>query len=520
MLERGPCHPVRPHPRPPPDMLALSRPVPRRPGVLATVLAAALATVSPAALRAQTPAPGATAATTTAPAVAPARSRAALVARLDSLARRAQQEGPIAGMTVGVVRGRDTLLLRGYGMANLEQGTPAAANSVYRIGSITKQFTAAAVMRLVEQGRVALDDPITKYLPQAPVQGRTVLVRHLLNHTSGLRSYTDLGPRWTPLMRQDLTPDSLVGLTRTDSVEFEPGTRWKYNNTGYVLLGMLIEKVTGRPWADVIRDSVARPLGLADTRYCSTSEVIPRRADGYEPAAGRSFRHSAYISMTQPYAAGALCSTVPDLLRWQRALSTGKVVAAASYARMSTPDTLASTHTPLQYGFGLQVDRLHGRARVYHNGGIPGFVSELHAFPDDSLVIVVLTNTAPSNPGRLARNLARATLGIGTYEVPPPPPRELAALDAAGRAPFVGDYEIRMPTGATLPLRLFEQDGALMAQARGQPALRLLHQGNRVFVSESGNLRMQFVVEDGRATRFTLYQGALTAEGTRVASTP
>lgn len=444
-------------------------------------------------------------------------ARAALVRTLDSLVRASMAEEPVAGLSVAVVRGRDTLLMRGYGFADLEQQAPADPATVYRIGSLTKQFTAAAVMRLVEQGMVSLDDDITKYVPGAPVQGRHVLVRHLLNHTSGLRSYTNLGERWVALWGTDLTPDSLLGLTRHDSLEFEPGARWNYENTGYILLGMLLEKVGGKPYADYVQETLFAPLGLKDTRYCGTAPIIPRRADGYEPA-GKGFRHAAYLSMTHPYAAGALCSTVRDLVAWQAALAGGKVVRPASYARMTTPETLTSTGKPIEigYGYGLRVDSLQGHRRVSHSGGINGFVSELHALPDDSLVVVVLTNTAPSNPGRLARNLSRAVLGLAPYDAAPVRPTDKVATTAAQRDAVSGEYELTLPTGAKLPLRVYVEDGLLYLQPQGQRVTRLYHQGADTFLTGVGGIRIVFAMEGGRAAKLTMYQGGATMEAPRV----
>jgi CubicO group peptidase (beta-lactamase class C family) len=248
------------------------------------------------------------------------------------------------------------------------------------------------------------------------VAWRGVRLRQLLNHTSGIPSYTDTGERWTRRLGEDMTPDSLVAMTARDSMSFRPGTGWRYDNTGYVLLGMILERRSGKPYARLVSDQLFTPLGLASTRYCETAPLIPHRAHGY----GRlpsGLVNAPYLSMTQPFSAGALCSTVGDLARWNYLLATGKVVSAASYARMTTPEGVAATKAPLHYGYGLAVDTLDGHPRILHGGGIFGFISANAYFPADSLSVTVLANAAPSNPDALAKDVARVVLGL------PPTPR-------------------------------------------------------------------------------------------------
>src|SRR6476620_1636885 len=173
-------------------------------------------------------------------------SRDAVAHAADSIADAIIKRGRVAAMSIAVTRGRDTLVMKGYGLADIENEVPATAQTVYRIGSVTKQFTSVAAMQLVEQGKLSLDDDVTKYVPTAPTHGRRVLVRHLLNHTSGIPSYTDVGPEFGRVARLDLSHDSLLAVVRNDSLQFEPGSHFYYNNTGYYLLGMVIEKVTGK----------------------------------------------------------------------------------------------------------------------------------------------------------------------------------------------------------------------------------------------------------------------------------
>jgi Beta-lactamase class C and other penicillin binding proteins len=342
-----------------------------------------------------------------------APSRAEVIERVDSLAHAFIAEPQSPGLSIAVIRaGRDTLIFKGYGKSDLENDVRATPATVYRIGSITKQFTSAAVMRLVEKGTVRLGDSIGKFLPDLPEEWRPVKVWQLLNHTSGIPSYTDLGDSWARRWGEHMSPDTLVALTARQPMYFAPGTGWRYDNTGYVLLGMLLEKVSGQPYGAYLDSTIFRPLGLTSTHYCDRAPLIPHRARGYQRD-GRSFTNAPYIDMSQPFSAGALCSTVGDLARWNRLLNTGKVVNGASYAEMTTPEGTAGLS---HYGFGLVRGAVGSHIMIAHGGGIHGFITSNAYFPSDSLSITVLTNAAPSDPDALLGNVARVVFGIPLVE--------------------------------------------------------------------------------------------------------
>lgn len=461
--------------------------------VLSALLTAASAAcaITPA-LAAQVPAP-----------------RAGVVATIDSLAAAFLADGPVAGVSVAVIKGRDTILAKGYGLADIENEVPATAKTVYRIGSITKQFTSAAIMRLVDDGKLSLDDTLGKLLPGATPAWRGVTLRRLLNHTSGIRSYTAIGPRWQRRWREDMSPDTIVGLVRDDTLDFRPGAQWRYNNTGYVLLGMIIERAAGKPYATYLEEQFYRPLALSQTYYCSQRPIIKHRAQGYERAE-RQLLNAEYLSMTQPFSAGALCSTVGDLVAWQRALVGGRVVRPASYAAMTKPESLIDGK-PLTYGYGLGVSTLAKHRKVSHGGGINGFITDLAYYPDDTLHVVVLANTSPSNPGRLTDQIARVALGL-----PLVTPPVGVALGGSERARYVGSYTLTTPSGQKAPMRIFEQGGALLGQIAGQPPNRLIALGNHAFVlQEDPDVRITFAVSGDRATRLTFAPPGATMEATR-----
>ena len=440
-------------------------------------------------------------------------SREVIARAADSIAQAILQRGGIAAMSIAVVRGRDTIVMKGYGMADVENEVPATAQTVYRIGSVTKQFTSVAVMQLVEQGKLSLDDEITKYVPNAPVHGRKILVRHLMNHTSGIPSYTDVGPIFGRVMRQDLSHDSLLAVVRNDSLQFEPGSHFYYNNTGYFLLGMIIEKVTGKNYGEYLREVLFTPNGLTSTVYCSESPLIKRRARGYNNTPA-GLVNTDYLSMNLPYAAGSLCSTVGDLVAWTRLLHNGKLVNPTSFSTMTTPVKLTSGR-PMSYGFGLTVDTVGSHRRIHHGGGINGFISELAHYPDDSLTIVVLSNTSPAPSNQVADHLARIAFGMS---IPGPVPPADLPVAADERARLIGSYRITWPDGSKRPARIYADGERLMIQIDGQPAAgaRLQKQAapNTYFAQGFG--RIIFDLTGGSATGFYVDAGSRPREAVRV----
>ena len=241
----------------------------------------------------------------------------------------------------------------------------------------------------------------------------------MLTHTSGIHSYTDV-EAWKAHWAEDLTPDSIMGFVAKDTFDFAPGTRFKYDNSGYILLGMVIEKVSGEPYAKYLEKEFFEPLGLTHTSYCPSHPTDPAFAAGYSRKDDGVVPHE-YLSLTQPYAAGSLCSTVGDFVTWQRDLAAGKVVSAESFTLMTTAATLNNGH-PIRYGFGLFPGEMLGHKYFSHSGGIPGFTTIAYDFPDDMLNMVVFSNYDGASPAFLAGNIARIAYG-GAPEAAPPPPQ-------------------------------------------------------------------------------------------------
>jgi CubicO group peptidase (beta-lactamase class C family) len=429
------------------------------------------------------------------------------VARVvDSLAQAFIAARAAPSVAIALVRGRDTITMRAWGKADLEQDVAATPRTVYLIGSVTKQFTAAAVMQLVEQGKVKLDDSIGAYLPALPVAWRVVKVRQLLNHTSGIPSYTSLGPVWERRWGEEMNPDTLVALSANVPMWFAPGTNWRYDNSGYIVLGMLIEKITGHSWGADISERFAKPLGLANTHNCVATPIVPGRARGYE-VDGNGWTNTAYLAMSQPFAAGAMCSTVGDLTKWNRALHTGHVVSAASYALMTTPELAAvSSH----YGYGLGRDTVGGRQMIQHGGGINGFITGNAWIPSAELSITVLANSGSAPSDELLKQLARAALGAPLDQ----PPKAIP-LGATERRRYLGVYALALP-GGPRDFTIAEDGDHLTAQLAGQGASPLIYFGSDTFGAAFDRaLRIIFTMDGARATKLTLLQGGGRFDGPR-----
>lgn len=388
------------------------------------------------------------------------QSRGTLTATLDSLARAHAGDPLVAGVAVGVVHRGDTLLLGGYGLADLEWSIPMPDDAVFEIGSITKQFTAVAVLQLAEEGRLDLDADFTTYLPDYDTRGHRIPLRRLLDHTSGIKGYTEL-PAFRALSVRSLPRDSLVALFQAAPPDFEPGTAMIYNNSAYFLLGLIIEKVSGQPYEEYVEARIFRPLGMERSSYCRHQAVVERRARGYDQGPG-GLVPRAYLDHLWPYAAGSLCSTVGDLVRWNQALHGGEVLSAASYAALVTPRPLEDG-TPIRYAMGLLIQDDNGRRTIAHGGGINGFLSEAVYHPDEDLLVVVLQNSATArSPGTLARALVDAVLGE-----PAPPPG--GGTFPGDPAPLVGTY--RGPArGMPLTMEVWAEGGGLALRPAGAPA--------------------------------------------------
>lgn len=342
---------------------------------------------------------------------APAVAEAAqpLAARLDAaIAPYYKADEP--GATVIVVKDGQTVLRKGYGSADTAGKTPMSADMAMRLGSITKQFTAVAILMLAEEGKLALTDDITRFLPDYPTRGKTITVEHLLTHTSGIVSYTSR-PEYPLTMARDVTVAQMIDSFKNDPLEFAPGTAYRYNNSGYFLLGAIIEKVSGQPYAKFLEQRIFVPLGMGNTAYEGFERGKAPRAAGHTTGA-QGFGHSEPLSMSQPYAAGALVSTVDDLARWDAAIAQGKLLKPDNWRRAFTPYTLA-TGKSTGYGYGWAVGELQGARAVFHDGGINGFLTYALRLPEQGVFVAVLSNADSGlvDPAIVGNEAAAIVLG-------------------------------------------------------------------------------------------------------------
>ncbi len=382
------------------------------------------------------------------------------------------------GLSVAVARGDRILVDRGAGIADLEWNAPADANRIFRIGSVTKQFTAAAIMKLAEQGKLGLDDPLAKYVPDLETAGHTVTIRQLLNQTSGIPNYT-AQPGFAKAMQFDVSEQEVLKLVAGVRFDFDPGTSWRYSNTNYFLLGMIVEKVSGRRYVDFMEDEFFTPLGLTHTRYGDMRDIIPRRAQGYDyDPATRSVLNSVPISMNWPGGAGGLVSTAGDLIRWQIALTGGRAVSPASFAQMigSTADTGDGVN---RYGFGLMVNEANGQRKIWHNGGINGFNSILMWLPDEGLAVAVISNVI----GLSSDVIGGRIVGELTSEKPLPP---LRATPQPGGEAFLRALIAQEASGTIDFSTLTEPMAALVRAHPAQPMFRSWGEIGKVTFLEVG----------------------------------
>lgn len=381
-------------------------------------------------------------------------------------------EGP--GMTALLSKDGKVIFSDARGMANVEHQVPLNPDSVMRIGSISKQFTAAAIMMLVEQNKLALTDDIHQYVANFPTEGNRVTIEHLLTHTSGIANYTnDL----TIMYRDALIPATLNQVLERAAKHpmlFKPGEKMVYSNTGYVLLGKIIEVVSGRSYKQFVEQEIFAKLGMKNSYY-GGPQLIPNRASGYKTAG--TLVNAGHIDMTWPHAAGALLSTTGDLNIWFNALVSGKLISQASFEKMTSPFTL-NNGTLSHYGYGLSMQTIADHKAITHNGGINGFSTDALYIPEKKLYVAVLANSEDYEPNFVLARIVAKALNIKLPEF------NKVTLSKAQLAPYLGGYEI-----APNDVRsLIYENGTLYSQRNGGRKFELIpFAENSYYYPESNN---------------------------------
>lgn len=421
---------------------------------------------------------------------------AALAARIDAAIAPAYAKGQ-PGATVIVVKDGQTVLRKAYGEADVGNKVAMTPDMQLRLGSITKQFTGSAIMLLAERGKLALDDDIGKHLPGYPTHGKKITIEHLLTHTSGIPSYTSR-PDYMKNMAKDLTVAEMIDSFKNLPLEFEPGSRHAYNNSGYFLLGAIIEKASGQTYAEFLAQQIFVPLGMQDTAYEGHERGKAKRAVGHS-LSPQGYGVAAPLSMTQPYAAGALVSTVDDLTRWDAAMAAGKLLSKASWQKMATPYVLKDGK-PTRYGYGLAIGDLHGAATVGHGGGINGFSTYALRVPAQQVYVAVLTNLDGGMMPAEQVAIRAATLAIG---------KELPVQKFVTVAPALLDaYAGRYQLNSKLTIEVRREGDKLIAQGTNQPAFAGKPLADNRFLIEEANAELRFDRgADGAIKQLTVLQG-------------
>ncbi|MGH7680217.1 MAG: serine hydrolase domain-containing protein [Gemmatimonadaceae bacterium] len=391
----------------------------------------------------------------------PLTDRSALVRRLDSLAGSGVFENRATGIAAAVVRGNDTLLLKGFGKADVEWNVPMPADAVFEIGSITKQFTSVAILQLRDEGKLSLDDPITKWLPDFDTRGNKVTLQRLMDHTSGIKGITEM-PEFGLLSSNPRFPrDSAYALIKRYPFEFTTGDAQIYNNSAFWLLGLVVEKASGGTYEDYVEKKLFEPLGMKRSMYCNSAENVERRAHGYQVQNGMVRRAPINVH-TWPFSAGSLCSTAGDLVTWLKALHGGKVLSPKSYAELITPAKL-NDGTVTRYAKGIAVGKdIRGLNFIGHGGGIAGFTSEATWYPDAQAAIVVLLNSNGNiDPGAVAGELAAELL---PWTRPSPPKAFVGDV-----TPFAGTYK-GPSRGREMTMEITVTPQGIAASPNGAPA--------------------------------------------------
>lgn len=412
----------------------------------------------------------------------------AFIGAVDALAADALQQGPIAGLSIAVFEHEAAVVAKGYGFADLESGVPATAETSYPIASVTKHFTAALVLRLADQGRLSLDDSLGRFFPDARPKIGALTLRHLLDHTSGL---TRGGPAPRAAARSVITRG---GTARGQ------GEAWDYSNYNFSLLGLVIERVTGRDYAAYVHDELVVPLGLAGTGYCEDGTAVPGRGRDY--LAGRhTVTPTSYWTEPHFFAAGGLCSTVLDLVRWDRALHDGRVVSPAMLQAMRTPTRLPGG-TYAGYGLGTRLGLTAGRRKFGHTGGGQGNKAVLARYPDEDVAIAVLLNTerpnAPVTATDLEERIARLFFA----------PAEGAARSDAAFPTEPQRYAGQYREGSRL-VSVTTKAGMLTLRPGPQhraESLLIAGGGGAFVTAEDPSLELRFQVQDDEARAFARYR--------------
>lgn len=395
--------------------------------------------------------------------------------KVDDYVKAEMQKQHVPGISLAVIKDGKIIKVEGYGLANVELNVPAGPETIYKIGSVSKQFIAAGILILIQDGKISLDDPISKFLEGTPETWKGITVRHLLTHTSGL---VREGPGFDALKIQ--SDADVIKTAYPLPLRFAPGEKYEYCNVGYFSLAEIIRKVSGKPWGDFLTERLFMPLEMSATRTTDMTEIVPRRANGYGWRDGK-LQNAAIVLALRP--SGAFLSSVLDLAKWDAALYTDKILKQSVRDQMWAPVKLnnGASHP---YGFGWQLDTIRGHKLVHHGGTLPGFRAEIARFVDDKLTVVVLTNGNNAEPNSMA-------LEVAAHYIPGLiPERTVARVDPRVFDAYVGQYQA--PGSSSAVLTVTREGDKLMAQQGSSEKREWLPESEVNFFVKGGNRRQTF----------------------------
>lgn len=417
-----------------------------------------------------------------------------LTKSIDSLVA-PQFEGNQPGVSILVAKSGQVVYKKAFGSASVELNVPIQPDMVFDLGSITKQFTAVAILQLVEQGKIALKDSIQRYIKNFPSKGYPITIENLLTHTSGIPDYMQLDTGDPYAERRDFTPRAIIDLFKTLPLQFEPGTKFSYSNSGYFLLGYIIEQVTGESYYQYVREHILVPAGLDHTFFNQPNKIIPGHVSGYKKEDDR-YKKADYWSATLPYAAGDLVSNTADLFKWHQALYAGKVLKKEMLEKAFTPFILKNG-TSAGYGYGWYVTDYNGVKSVGHGGAITGFLTDEMYYPGADVYVVVLCNCDCIPKDELTMSISSLALGK--------PLQADLVLSESVLNRYIGTYAMLPDQKRTMVI--FKKDGRLVADVQGQGSFELLFQSETAFDFKGiPGASANFIVEDGKVTKFIVEQ--------------
>lgn len=411
-------------------------------------------------------------------------------AKIDSILQVYTKQNKFNGSILIAHKGK-VLLKKGYGMADFSHDIPNTSSTKFKLASVSKQFTAMAIMILQEKGKLNVEDKLSKYIPDYP-KGDKITVYNLITHTSGITNFTSL-PKFDSIRVHTHTLEQLIAHFKNEPLEFEPGTKMDYSNSGYLLLTYIIEKASGKPYGTFMKETIFDPLGMKNTGLYTNTTIIKNMALGYSETDDGT-ANAPYIDMSIPAGAGALYSTVEDMYLWDQALYTEKLVKKSSLEKIFTP-------FKDNYAYGVKVDKYADHKMISHSGGIEGFATITYRFPDDELYIVILKNFDNQNllP---AHKISRAIMFDQKYELPVE--RKVAAINTNIYKSLIGEYELRPGFIFTVST----EPGKLFAQATNQPKIELYPEGEYKYFVKVVDAQFEFTKDEkGNISSLTLFQG-------------